>query len=243
LPADTLAGRTALVTGASSGIGLAVARLFAERGAAVHAVARRRPEGPFIAHSCDVADQQAVERLVKEVSAAGLDILVLAAGTNLPGRRLDQLTPEAWNELIAVNLSGAFYFIQAALPVLRSAHGDAILISSVSGAWPDVSGPAYQASKAGLLGLARAAGFEEHTRGVRFSTVLPGLVDTPILEKRPQPPPREVLDLALKPEDVAAACLFLATLPKRAHVAELTILPTMLQALGKSSTATPVSAS
>jgi len=64
-------------------------------------------------------------------------------------------------------------------------------------------------------------------------------VDTPILDNRPEPPPREVREAALKPEDVAQACLFLATLPERAYVPELTIVPTQLQALGKSSTATP----
>jgi hypothetical protein len=64
-------------------------------------------------------------------------------------------------------------------------------------------------------------------------------VDTPILDNRPEPPPREVRDLSLKPEDVAQACFFLATLPERAYVPELTILPTAIQALGKTSTATP----
>jgi NADP-dependent 3-hydroxy acid dehydrogenase YdfG len=74
---------------------------------------------------------------------------------------------------------------------------------------------------------------------VRFSAVLPGIVDTPILDNRPEPPPKEVRDRSLKPEDVAAACFFLATLPPRAYVPELTILPTELQALGKTSTASP----
>jgi NADP-dependent 3-hydroxy acid dehydrogenase YdfG len=87
--------------------------------------------------------------------------------------------------------------------------------------------------------LAHAAGFEEHQNGVRFSAILPGIVDTPILDNRPDPPPREVRDASLKPEDVAQACLFLATLPPRAYVPELTMVPTMLQALGKTSTATP----
>jgi NAD(P)-dependent dehydrogenase (short-subunit alcohol dehydrogenase family) len=102
-----------------------------------------------------------------------------------------------------------------------------------------MSGPAYQASKAGMTELAHAAGFEEHQNGVRFSAVLPGIVDTPILDNRPEPPPQEVRERSLKPEDVAAACLFLATLPPRTYVPELTILPTEIQALGKTSTASP----
>jgi NAD(P)-dependent dehydrogenase (short-subunit alcohol dehydrogenase family) len=102
-----------------------------------------------------------------------------------------------------------------------------------------MSGPAYQASKAGMTELAHAAGFEEHQNGVRFTSVLPGIVDTPILDNRPDPPDREIRELSLKPKDVAAACLFLATLPERAYVPEMTILPTAIQALGKSSTASP----
>ncbi len=243
----TLSGKTALVIGASSGIGLSVANLFAEAGARVHAAARRREaieEGAggreVVAHAIDISEREAVRRVVEEVGEeGGIDVLVVAAGMNFPERRLEQLTAESWDAMISVNLSGAFYAIRAALPYLRSSRGIVILISSVSGSWPDMSGPAYQASKAGMTELAHAAGFEEHQRGVRFSAVLPGIVDTPILDNRPEPPPREVRERSLKPEDVAAACFFLATLPPRAYVPELTILPTEIQALGKTSTATP----
>jgi NAD(P)-dependent dehydrogenase (short-subunit alcohol dehydrogenase family) len=249
---ERLEGRTAIITGASSGIGLAAANLFADAGATVHAVARREEmmvegageerisSGKFVPHALDVTDQEAVKRLVYEVGEDGLDVLILAAGMNVPERRLEQLTPEVWDRMLAVNLSGAFYFIHAALPYLRESRGDVALISSVSGSWPDVSGPAYQASKAGMTQLARAAGLEEHENGVRFSTILPGIVDTPILDNRPEPPPKEVRDASLKPEDVARACLFLVTLPPRAHVPELTMLPTALQALGKTGVASPV---
>ena len=243
----TLSGKTALVVGASSGIGLAVANLFAEAGARVHAAARRREaieEGSggrgVVAHALDISDKEAVWRVVEEAGEAdSIDVLVVAAGMNFPERRLEQLTAEGWDAMISVNLSGAFYAIRAALPFLRTSRGLVILISSVSGSWPDMSGPAYQASKAGMTELAHAAGFEEHQRGVRFSAVLPGIVDTPILDNRPEPPPKEVRDRSLKPEDVATACFFLATLPPRAYVPELTILPTEIQALGKTSTATP----
>jgi NAD(P)-dependent dehydrogenase (short-subunit alcohol dehydrogenase family) len=243
----TLSGKTALVIGASSGIGLATVNLFADAGARVHAAARRQEaieEGTggrgVVAHRLDASDREAVWQVVQEVGEAdGIDALVVAAGMNFPERRLEQLTAENWDAMISVNLSGAFYAIRAALPFLRASRGIVILISSVSGSWPDMSGPAYQASKAGMTELAHAAGFEEHVNGVRFCAVLPGIVDTPILDNRPEPPPREVRDLSLKPEDVAAACLFLVTLPPRAYVPELTILPTEIQALGKTSTATP----
>jgi NAD(P)-dependent dehydrogenase (short-subunit alcohol dehydrogenase family) len=242
-----LTGKTALVIGASSGIGLDTVNLFADAGARVHAAARRREaieEGAggrdVVVHALDISDEEAVWREVEEVGEEdGIDVLIVAAGMNFPERRLEQLTAQSWDAMISVNLSGAFYAIRAALPYLRASRGLVILISSVSGSWPDMSGPAYQASKAGMTGLAHAAGFEEHQRGVRFSAVLPGIVDTPILDNRPEPPPKEVRDRSLKPEDVAQACLFLATLPERAYVPELTILPTEIQALGKTSTATP----
>ena len=246
-----LSGKTAVVVGASSGIGLATANLFAEAGATVHAAARRREaieedagerigSGIIKAYTLDISDSGAVEKMIGEVGqAGGIDTLVIAAGMNVPERHLQQLSPESWDGILSVNLSGAFYCVKAALPYLREARGLVVLISSVSGSWPDMSGPAYQASKAGMTELAHAAGFEEHQNGVRFTSILPGIVDTPILDNRPEPPGREIRDLSLKPEDVAAACLFLATLPERAYVPEMTILPTAIQALGKSSTASP----
>jgi NAD(P)-dependent dehydrogenase (short-subunit alcohol dehydrogenase family) len=243
----TLSGTSAVVIGASSGIGLATANLLADSGATVHAAARRKDaieagaEGRAVtAHGLDISDEAAVRRTLESIGDAdGIDVLVVAAGMNFPERRLEQLTGESWDAMISVNLSGAFYAVRASLPYLRASQGLAVLVSSVSGSWPDASGPAYQASKAGMTELAHAAGFEEHQNGVRFTAILPGIVDTPILDNRPEPPPKEVRDASLQPEDVAQACLFLATLPPRAYVPELTMVPTMIQALGKTSTATP----
>jgi len=248
---ETHSGKTAVVVGASSGIGLATANLLADAGATVHAAARRREvieegagerigSGEIKAHALDVSDAGAVEEVIGKIGeSGGIDVLVIAAGMNVPERSLQQLSPESWDSILSVNLSGAFYCVKAALPYLREAQGLVVLISSVSGSWPDRSGPAYQASKAGMTELAHAAGFEEHQNGVRFTSILPGIVDTPILDNRPEPPSKEIRDLSLRPEDVAAACLFLATLPPRAYVPEMTILPTAIQALGKSSTASP----
>ncbi|HWS81309.1 MAG TPA: SDR family NAD(P)-dependent oxidoreductase, partial [Rubrobacter sp.] len=162
-----LLGKTAFVIGASSGIGLATANLFADAGVTVHAAARRREaieEGAggrnVTAYALDISDKGAVWRTVEEVGESdGLDVLVVAAGMNFPERRLEQLTAEGWDAMISVNLSGAFYAIRAALPYLRASQGLVVLISSVSGRWPDASGPAYQASKAGMVELAHAAGF------------------------------------------------------------------------------------
>jgi NAD(P)-dependent dehydrogenase (short-subunit alcohol dehydrogenase family) len=224
-----LDGRVALVAGASSGIGLATAHALADAGATVHAAARRDVPG-FAAHALDITDRAAVSALAAELGR--LDILVVAAGTNIPDRALDRLTPEGFDELVAVNLTGAFNLLHAFRAHLRASAGHFVAIGSVSGSWPDVSGAAYQAAKSGVLALTRAAAFEER-HGVRHTAILPGVVDTPILERRPSPPDAEMRAQMLHAEDIAAACVFAVSLPPRAYVAELTILPTALQALGR----------
>jgi len=235
-----LAGRRALVTGASSGIGLAVALALAGAGAEVHGVARRREVmeraagGRFAAHRADVTSAAELAAVAGEVSAAApLDLAVFAAGTNVPGRRLDQLTPESWDMLVATNLSSAFYGLRAVLPAMRRPGGLVVFVSSVSGAWPDASGPAYQAAKAGVLAMVRAAALEELEGGLRLSAVLPGAVDTPLMDRRPRPPEPDVRRRMLRPEDVAAVCVFLAGLPEHVCVPEVTVLPAGLQALGR----------
>ena len=142
---------------------------------------------------------------------------------NFPERRLEQLTADGWDAMVSVDLSGAFYAIRAALPYLRASQGLVVLIASVSGRWPDASGPAYQATKAGMVELGHASGFEEHVNGVRFSSILPGIVDTPILDNRPEPPPREVREPPSS-RKTWPSCLFLATLPPHAYVPELTLV-------------------
>ena len=250
--ASEFAGKVVLVTGGGNGIGAATCRAFARAGAHVAILDRDRAAaeavakeiagrgGHATAHAIDVADRGAFAAATAEIAeaAGGIDILVNGAGTTVR-RMIPDMSPEDWDRVIAVNLTGAFNVVRALLASLREARGDVVLIGSVSGSWPDPSGPAYQAAKAGLLAFARAAGFEEHAGGVRFTTVLPGVVDTPILDRRPEPPPPEVRAHMLQPEDVAAACLFAITLPRRAHVAELTILPTALQAVGKTNVGTP----
>jgi NAD(P)-dependent dehydrogenase (short-subunit alcohol dehydrogenase family) len=233
-----LDGRVALVAGASSGIGLATALAFADAGAHVHAAARR-PElieqaagDRVVAHALDVLDRGAVAQLARTIGP--LHALVVAAGVNIKRRRFEETSPEDWDRVLATNLTGAFNVVRAFLPALREARGDVVLIGSVSGDHTDRSGAAYQASKAGLHALARGAAFDEQS-GVRFMTVAPGVVDTPILENRPQVPGAEMRAQMLKPEDVAAACLFAVSLPPRAYVPELTILPTALQAIGRTS--------
>jgi NADP-dependent 3-hydroxy acid dehydrogenase YdfG len=250
--AGSMQGRVALVTGASSGIGAAIARAFVQAGGRVHGAARRHEEivravdtaaaerGDLVAHALDVADRAAVQQLAARLQEEDpIDCLVLAAGMNIRDRRISQLTDDAFDRLVQVNLSGAFYVLRATLDQLRARQGDVVFISSVAGSWPDHSGAAYGATKAGLQGLARGTGIDEHGNGVRVTTILPGIVDTPILDNRPVPPPAELRAWCVQPEDVATAALCAVTLPPRANIAEMTVVATRLQSLGKTQQANP----
>ncbi len=224
----------ALVAGASSGIGRATAARLVADGHAVTALARRTPDVPGLAAaaSVDVGDAAAVRALAAR-EAAPLDLLVVAAGTNVPRRRLAELAADDVAALLRTNLAGAVHVVTALLPALRAARGLVVLVGSVSGAWPDASGPAYQATKAGLLAFARGAGLEEHEHGVRFTVLAPGAVDTPLLDRRPAPPDPAARAEMLTADDVAGVVAWLAGLPARVHVPELTVLPAALQVLGR----------
>jgi len=229
-----LAGRVVVVAGASSGIGRATAALLVSRDAHVHALARRKPDvAGATAHAVDVTDRAAVDAAVARIER--LDALVYCAGTNLPKRRLDELTPAAWDEVVAANLTGAFNLVHASLAKLRDSRGDIVVVSSVSARWPDASGPAYQSAKGGLSSFAHATALEERERGIRVCAIEPGMVDTPIMDKRPRPPDAAMRAQMLRPEDVAETIAFVLALPKRAAIAELIILPAALQSLGRTS--------
>ena len=231
---DPLAGQVAVVVGASSGIGHATAALLVSRGMRVHALARRSPDvSGATAQAVDVTDRAAVDAVFAVFER--IDALVYCAGTNLPKRRLGELTPAAWDELVAANLTGAFNVVHAALAKLRAARGDIVIVSSVSARWPDASGPAYQAAKGGLSSFAHAIGLEEREQGIRVCAIEPGMVNTPIMDKRPQPPDAVTRAQMLQPADVAESIAFVLSLSKRASIPELVILPAALQSLGKTS--------
>jgi serine 3-dehydrogenase len=232
-----------LVVGASSGIGRQTSVLFAREGARVAASGRREDrlrslqdelaqEGLEIDTSASDASSAAEsEQLAQRTLAkfGAIDVLVYAAGTNTPDRAMKRLNPGIWDMMLSVNLNGAYYVTSAVLPSMRErGAGHLIYISSISGLTPDVSGAAYQAAKRGLLGLAHAIRVEEKENGIRTCVVCPGLVDTELLEKRPIKPTPEMLQKALRPEDVAEVVLAVARLPRRAVVPEMQILPTYL---------------
>jgi len=226
---------TCLVVGASSGIGREIAVLFARDGAKVTAVARREErllqlqsqlnsEGHEIqVRVADATDPEALTGL------GDVDILVYATGTNIPDRSLQRLTPDLWEMMIKVNLSGAYYSTQAVLPAMRARKAGLIFyISSISSISADQSGASYQAAKRGIAGIAAAIRVEEKDNGIRTCLICPGLTDTDLIEKRPVRPTPEMLAKALKPEDVADVVLAVAKLPARAWVPEVQIMPTEL---------------
>ena len=234
---QSLMGKAAIVAGASSGMGRAAALALASDGMWVMAAARRAEKLAELraleieTFTADVTDRAQAEALVAEAVArfGGVDLFVYAAGDNIPHRSMAELTPETWDMMLAVNLTGAFHCTQAVLPVMRAAGGGLIVyLSSMAAYMPDASGAAYQAAKRGVLGLAHATRFEEKAHGIRTSVILPGLCRTDLLKKRPVPTPPEVLAQALEPEDVAELVLAVARLHPRAVVPELHLMPSRL---------------
>lgn len=229
--------QVAVVVGSSSGMGQATARAYAGAGAKVVLAARSADKlatlaaeigDGAIACPTDATDVAQVETLVETTleSFGRVDVLVYATGTNIPQRSLEVLTCETWNAMIATNLTGAFHCTKAVLPAMREQRSGLIIyLSSGCVQKPDVSGVSYQATKCGLSGLAHGTFEEERVNGIRTTVIFPGLCDTPLVLQRPTPTPPEVMAKALQPEDVADACLFVATLPERARVPELVLLP------------------
>jgi NADP-dependent 3-hydroxy acid dehydrogenase YdfG len=239
-----LTGKTALVTGGGSGIGLEVARQLLAEGARVAITGRdadklrRAAQGlqageQLCTQAADVTDPAQVQALVQEVTRrmGRIDILVNNAGMNIKERTFQQLTPESWQQLVAANLNGAFYCMHAVLPqMVERGEGLIINVNSISGKRSNpLGGIAYNAAKFGLRGLAMGLAAEEKDHGVRVSSLYPGEVNTPILDARPKPVSDEQRLHMLQPEDVAAAVLFIATLPARVAIPELVITPAKAQ--------------
>lgn len=237
-----LTGKAAIVTGAGSGIGEAVATSFAREGADVVTVGRTLSKldearahagsaGDRIhAYALDVSDAKGVETMVGWALGkfSKIDILVNNAGTNVPDRKLSELTRADFDRVIDVNLNGPFYLMHAVLPGMRERRdGVIITVSSIAGVRTSVlAGASYSASKHGVRSLSLAAHLEEGPLGIRSCVISPGEVNTPILDRRPVVPSDEKRALMLQPEDVAQAALLVATLHPRACIPDLVIAPT-----------------
>jgi NAD(P)-dependent dehydrogenase (short-subunit alcohol dehydrogenase family) len=228
-----LDGKVAWITGGASGIGLAGAIELKKLGATVVVSGRSEAtlkKAGFEGILCDVADKKQVARAAAEVQKrhGRIDILVASAGINLPKRNFRDVSLEGWDEIVAVNLSGVFYCVQAVLPGMRLRKDGLIVnVSSWAGRYPSsLTGPGYNATKRAVLALTEQINIEECANNIRATALLPGEAATPILEKRPVPPPPEVRARMLAAEDLGRAIAFIASLPARACVNELVMSPT-----------------
>lgn len=237
-----LAGQVAVVTGGGSGIGQATAVTLAAQGAHVVVVGRRAEAleesvaavraagGDATAEAVDVTDADAVDRLVAGVvgRTGRVDVLVNSAGINVPRRDLASLSVADWHAVLQINLTGTFLTTHAVLPTMRAQRsGTVVNVSSMAGYRASaLTGPAYNAAKAGVNSFTESVNLAERRHGIRACAICPGEVSTPILEKRPEPPSAEARATMLQPQDIADTVLFVAALPQRANVELLTIYPT-----------------
>ncbi len=229
--------KTAVITGAGSGVGAACARSLAKQGWRVALIGRRREPLVEVASGmlgalvvpCDIGDAKAVEAMGLQVLGefGSIEVLVNAAGTNVPSRSLQVLTHEDYHAMMNANLNGAYYCTQAFLPEMR-ARGSGTIVNIVSEAGKQASpkaGPGYVISKFGMAGLTSAINAEERPNGIRACSIFPGDIDTPILEKRPAPPDATARAKMMQPEDIAECVLLAINLPARAVIEELLIRP------------------
>jgi NAD(P)-dependent dehydrogenase (short-subunit alcohol dehydrogenase family) len=233
--------KTAVVTGAGSGVGQATAIALARKGWRVALVGRRRAtlqetirlagkdSANLLAFPCDIGDAAAVEKMAKSILKRfkAVEVLVNAAGTNAPKRSLKELSLEDYRQMLDTNLDGAYYCAQAFLPAMRARQSGTI-VNIVSDAAKQASakaGPAYVMSKCGLAGLTQSINAEEKAGGIRACAIFPGDIDTPLLDRRPNPPSTEARGKMLRSEDVADCAMLVIELPGRAIVEEILIRP------------------
>ena len=229
-----LAGKVAIVTGASSGIGRTTAKLFAQHGAKVVVAARRESElaalvaeivadgGEAIAFAGDVQSEAFNQSLVAlAVKSFGkLDIAFNNAGTLGEIGATDQVSLQGWSETLSINLTSAFLGAKYQIPEMAKQGGGSIIFTSTfvgySAAFPEFA--AYAASKAGLIGLTQALATEYGAKGVRVNAVLPGAVDTDMFREKNNTAEAQAFITGMhalkrvgKPEEIAQSVLYLAS--------------------------------
>lgn len=229
-----LDNKVALITGAASGIGAGIAEQFSEAGATVvlfdingegarSMEQRLGQRGRALAISGDVSCEEDVKAAVEQTVRAygALDILVNNAGIEVPGT-IVEMTSSDWDRQLEVNLKGVFLFSKYAIPHLRGRGGAIVNISSVHAFVAYEGNAAYDASKAGMIGLTRALALDHGREGIRVNAICPGYIDTPLMDQwlRAQPDAAAAMRQVLSfhplgrigtPRDVADAALFLAS--------------------------------
>jgi NADP-dependent 3-hydroxy acid dehydrogenase YdfG len=239
---STLSGKIAWITGAGSGIGQAAAVELATAGA-LAVISGRRSEaleetrglvsaagGQVEKMPLDVAERKQVTHAVHEILErhGRIDVLVNCAGTNVPKRHWNELALESWEQVLGVNLNGAFYCTAAALPAMRERRdGVVINVSSWYGRYDGyLAGPAYNASKHALASMTASLNIEEGVNGIRGCVIYPGEVATSILKARPVPPSAEDQARMLQPADLARVVRFVAEAPPHVCLNEIVVSPT-----------------
>ncbi len=239
---QNLTGHVAWITGAGTGIGESAALKLAEAGCTV-VVSGRRPEpldglvdrivaagGSASSEPLDVADKHAVSAVVQRiVDAHGkIDIGVFSAGINIPDRNWPVVTTDDWDDVINIDLSGAFYCCHAVLPSMRE-QGSGLIINVSSMAAKGISaltGPAYISAKHAMNAMTASLLLEERNNGIRATVICPGEVATPILDQRPVPVSDEDKARILQSDDLGDLVLFVAQQPPHITLNEILITPT-----------------
>ncbi len=231
-----LYGKTALVTGASRGIGLAVAEGLAGAGMNVTLTARdaaaveraaadiaARGGGKALGIACDVRDYAAVDAAVAATLEAfgGLDAVIANAGVGAFAP-IDELTLEAWHATLDTNLTGVFYTVKASVEALKRSQGALITVGSLAGTNFFAGGAAYNASKFGLTGFSQAVMLDLRKHGIKVSTIMPGSVATHFSGHAPGPEDA----WRIQPEDLAEMVLYLLRTPDRTLPSKIEVRPT-----------------
>lgn len=225
-----LSGRVALVTGASGGIGAAVARSLAEQGVRLGLASRSGGDlgiDGSIAAPCDVRDPAAVEAFVEQVVGrfGTLDIVIANAGVGAYGPFLE-LDPGNLEEMLDTNVKGTIYTIRAALPhLLESDRADIVTVASEAGRRGLPFEAVYSASKFAQVGFTRALDHELRPQGVRCTNVCPGGVATGFAMGRGRTPDMPELAGMMSADDVAEAVLFVLTRPRNHRILEMAFRP------------------
>ncbi|MEN0527855.1 SDR family oxidoreductase [Staphylococcus aureus] len=227
-----LTDKIAVVTGAGSGIGKAIATLLHEEGAKVVLAGRNKDKLQNVANQLaqdsvkvvptDVTNKEEVDELMKiaQQTFGGLDIVINSAGQMLSSKITDYQVDE-WDSMIDVNIKGTLYTAQAALPtMLEQSSGHLINIASISGFEVTKSSTIYSATKAAVHTITQGLEKELAKTGVKVTSISPGMVDTAITAAY-NPSDRKKLD----PQDIAEAVLYALTQPKHVNVNEITVRP------------------